>query len=378
VLASVGERTDSVEVEGRMIRTRWVTPEPIRNASFNLGLFKSYQLESGTPPVSVLYSEEAHKELGWKAFAREEVGADVEGSLKFFGHVFGGLPVKRLYATEIPYEHGEAFPGLIHLSLSTFVDTDIDGFDEFFRAHEVAHQWWGIGVDYATYHDRWMSEGFASFAGLWYLQTARNDSKKYFGMLDRWKANIMLRRDNGKPVWLGHRVAEAKDGSDYNALVYEKGAWAVHMLRILMIDLKTMSEDRFTNAMRDFYGTYRGRRASTEDFRRIIEKHNGADMGWFFNQWIYGSAIPTYRVSWTSQPTDGGKHKVHLKVIQENVPDDFQMFVPVTIDLGNDAFARLRVKVKGPVTELDLPVLLPGKPKGVKFNDMEGVLAEVK
>ena len=87
-----------------------------------------------------------------------------------------------------------------------------EGFDQVFRAHEVAHQWWGIGVDYATYHDRWMSEGLSDFSGLWYLQTRRNDNDKYFDMLDRWKADIMLQRDDPIPIWLGHRVATSKRG----------------------------------------------------------------------------------------------------------------------------------------------------------------------
>ena len=84
------------------------------------------------------------------------MGQDIVSALQFFQHVYGDVPVKQFYATEIPYPHGEAFPGLVHLALSTFDNTSDDGFDEFFRAHEVAHQWWGIGVDYATYHDRWL------------------------------------------------------------------------------------------------------------------------------------------------------------------------------------------------------------------------------
>ena len=40
VFASVGERVDSVELPDRTVRTSWVTPHPIRNASFNLGLFE--------------------------------------------------------------------------------------------------------------------------------------------------------------------------------------------------------------------------------------------------------------------------------------------------------------------------------------------------
>ena len=73
-------------------------------------------------------------------------------------------------------------------------------------------------------------------------------------------------------------------------MVYKKGAWVVHMLRILMLDLKTMNEDRFTETMQDFYRSYQGQRASTDDFRRVVERHAGTDMGWFFDQWVYGTA----------------------------------------------------------------------------------------
>ena len=63
LLASVGERVDSSRA-GRVITTRWVTPKPIRNASFNLGLFKDYTVaEAGIPLVTVMISEEAHKKL---------------------------------------------------------------------------------------------------------------------------------------------------------------------------------------------------------------------------------------------------------------------------------------------------------------------------
>jgi len=65
-----------------------------------------------------------------------------------------------------------------------------------------------------------------------------------------------------------------------------------------------------------------------------------------------------------------------LQVAQANVPEDFQ-YVPVTLNLGNDRVARLRVKVRGPRSKIDLP-LMPAEPKALKFNDPDGVLAEVK
>ncbi len=381
LLASVGDRVDSSQA-GRMITTRWVTPGPIRNASFNLGLFKDYTVaEPGVPPVTVMVSEEAHKKISrfHQKNMRQVVGGDVTRSLQFFQDVYGPTKLKHFYATEIPEFHGEAFPGMLHLSWVTFQQTDDQGTDEVFRAHEVAHQWWGIGVDYMTYHDRWLSEGFAEFSGLWYMQTVRHSNDKYFNLLRQYRSSIWLRRDVPGPIALGHRVQSSRDHDvdDYGTIVYKKGAWVVHMLRIMMLDLKTMSEEPFKETMRDFYASYEGKRASTADFRRVVERHMGLDMGWFFDQWVNGTALPTYRVAWRSEPMPDGQYRVRLQVGQEGVPADFLMYVPVTLDLGKDRVARLRVKVTGAQSEIVLPPM-PAAPKAVKFNDFEGVLADVK
>lgn len=381
LLASVGERVDSSRT-GKVITTRWVTSKPIRNASFNLGLFKDYTIaETGIPPVSVMISEEAHKKLGaHQSKMRETVGSDISRSLRFFQSVYGPTDIKHFYATEIPEYHGEAFPGMLHLSWVTFQKTDDQGTDEVFRAHEVAHQWWGIGVDYLTYHDRWLSEGFATFSGLWYMQTARHSNDKYFGILRQYRSSIFLRKDVPGPISLGHRVQSSRDADvdDYGTIVYKKGAWTVHMLRMLMLDLKTMNEDRFTETMQDFYRSYQGKRASTADFRRVVERHVGTDMGWFFDQWVYGTALPTYRVATrTDRLAADGQYRVRLQVQQEGVPETFLMYVPVTVDLGKDRVARVRVKVTGARSEITLPPM-PAEPKAVRFNDLEAVLAEVK
>ena len=388
LIASVGDRTDST-VAGRVLTTRWITAGPIRNASFNLGLFEDYKVkEEGVPPVTVMVSEQAHRELA-KALRqegifipqqrkmKETVGADVVQSLKFFQRVYGAAPVTQFYAAEIPYFHGEAFPGLVNLSWATFQQTDQQGDDEVFRAHEVAHQWWGIGVDFATYHDQWLSEGFATFSGLWYLHAARRDSDKYFGVLRRWRADIFARKDEPSPIWLGYRVSSSKDERGYQVLVYQKGAWVLHMLRILMLELSTAKEDRFTGMMQDFYRVSRDHLVSTEDFQRVVEQHIGTSMDWFFKQWVYGTQIPTYRVAYKTDRVEGGQYRVTLRVVQENVAEDFQMLVPVTVDLGQNRQGRFRVNVRGSQSEIVLP-LLPAEPKSVKFNELDGVLCDVK
>jgi hypothetical protein len=381
MLASVGQKVDSSVVD-RVTTSRWITPAPIRNASFNVGLFENYLIQNDRiPAVDVMISEEAHRKLA-KVFRqqrkmRETVANDVTRSLEFYQHVYGPLPIKHLYATEIPWFEGLAYPGRIDLSWVTFQVTSDDGFQEMFRAHEVAHQWWGIGVDFTTYRDQWISEGFSNFSGLWYMQTARKDNDRYFRMLREWRDHILVRRDEPAPIALGYRAASSKDENGYGVIVYEKGGWVLHMLRMMMIDLKTMNEDRFTTLMREFYQLNVGKRVTTEDFRAAVERNIGADMGWFFNEWVYGAAIPSYRYATQTSPAENGKFRIRLHVETDNVPDDFMMYVPVAIDFGDNKVARVRVKVQGTKADIDLP-LVPAQPKAVRFNDLDGVLAEVK
>jgi hypothetical protein len=388
-LVSVGDQTDSAAAPGRLRRTRWVTPKPIRNASFNVGLFDRYEIPaSETPAVSVLWSEDMHRTLTHLLGAgqaivlqgknmKEQVGGDIVNALRFYQSVYGPAPVSHFAATEIPWSHGEAWPGLIGISWETFQNTSSDGFDQVFRAHEVAHQWWGISVDFATYHDRWLSEGLSDFSGLWFLQTRRNDNKKYFDMLDRWKGDIMLHRDDPTPISLGHRVMTRDAPENYSAIVYEKGAWVFHMLRILLLDLKDMKEDRFTQVMRTFYRDHAGARASTADLQATLEQQTGQKMDWFFAQWIDGTAIPTYKVAWRADAGANDQQVVRLRIDQERVPPEFLMYVLVTVEMEKEQVARFRVKVTGARTEITLPPL-PLKPRKVRFNDLSAVLADVK
>ncbi len=387
-IASIGDRTDST-VQGRVLTTHWVASLPTPFATFNLGLFEHYHVQhEGAPPLDVLISEDGHRELRrqlasvgimipQQSHMRENVAADVSNSLKFFTYLFGEAPYGHYYVTEIPYGEGVSFPGMIDLSWATFQNTSLDGFDEFFRAHEVAHQWWGNGVRPGSYRDAWLSEGLASFSALWYLQNERKHNDEYFRFLDQYKADIGDDRDDAGAIWIGYRNATPSVRRGYDVMIYEKGAWVFHMLRTLMLDLSTMKEDRFTETMRDYYRTFRGRPATTDDFRAVVERHAGVAMDWFFDEWVRGTAIPTYHVAWTSQPAAGGKYVARLRVTQEHVPPDFRMFVLVSADLGNNRFAHFRIGVNGGQTEYVSP-LLPAEPRALKFNELHSALADVK
>ena len=332
----------------------------------------------GVPKVSVYYQ-------GFKK-SKESVATDVVNSLNYFQTVYGKCPFPSILATEIPSSFGEGFPGLLRLSWIAFVADEGTHETEFevmsFRAHEVSHQWWGNIVGCESYHDYWLSEGFAEFSGVWFANLFIKDKDVFHDQLKEWCNDILGKGDKWQegskvgPIWLGERLNSSKS-HDYSNLIYEKGAYVLYMLRNLMMDYDTKSDDRFFKMMADFVETYRGKNASTADFQAIVEKHMGEDMDWFFNQWVYGVEIPTYDFSYTTEETTEGKYVVKCEITQENVSKDFKMWVPVLLDFGGEQFAVLRLMVDKPHNQFELPQA-PMKPQKVTLNPAYAVLCEVK
>ncbi|MFN2570391.1 MAG: M1 family aminopeptidase [Gemmatimonadales bacterium] len=376
--ATIGRLIDS-STTGDVTTTRWVSEAPTRFVAFNIGNFEQLDIrDPRIPPVTVHVNTAAHRIInglipGAKS-PEVDVGADVANSLAFFSQVFGPPLFDHYYATEIPYfGDGYAFPGLIQLSWWSFMGRSQTGNAESFRAHEMAHQWWGIGVEPASYRDWWLSEGFAEFGGLWYMQTILNDNARYFEKLRLARDAIRHQRGKAAPIGLGLRATENRRGQ-YALMTYSKGAWVLHMLRNMMLDVHNMSEDRFKAMMRDFYTTYRGKQATTLDFQHVVERHIGQPMDWFFDEWVNETDIPTYFFSWTAS-RDGGGYTAQLRVRQSDVPDNFGMYVPVLIKFA-EGEAIIRMLVRGPTTEATLR--LPNEPRSMQLNPLESVLADVK
>ena len=380
-LASIGRLVDSRR-DGDVETTHWVTERPTAEASFNIGDFEESQIrDPRIPPVIVQVNGEVHRALRTIGLMggvnpAEDVSADVANSLGFFSQAFGPPLPQQFYATEIPYFYGQAFPGLIYLSFGTFQTINESGVEETFRSHEMAHQWWGIGVEPATYRDAWLSEGFAEFSGLWYTQVFLNDNRKFFKQLQDRQRAIRTRRGDIAPIGLGTRLGGVDHPQDYQLMIYYKGAWVLQMLRNMMLDFQTMKEDAFRSTMQDFYRQYRGRRASTRDFQRVVENHVDLPMDWFFDEWVNGTAIPTYVFSWHAEPTPDHQYLLRVRVRQEDVPSDFVMPVPLSIEFKSGGYVTVRVTVRGPVTDAQIQV--PTEPAKLVLNPLESVLADVK
>ena len=146
------------------------------------------------------------------------------------------------------------------------------------------------------------------------------------------------------PIGHGWRAGTGEVPTAYGSQVYAKGALVLHMLRGLLRD-STKSDQTFVDVLRDFAATYKGSFASTKDFQAAVARRAPGDWSWFFDQWVDGTAIPTYR--WSSRiaaaPDAEGRWSVSLRVRQSDVPAGFKMSVPILADFGAGRTERLRV-----------------------------------
>jgi len=147
------------------------------------------------------------------------------------------------------------------------------------------------------------------------------------------------------------------------------------MIRYLLHDYRTGSDDAFAFFLKDLVVKFNNRPITTHGLQEVLENHVGEDMNWFFNQWVYGIDIPEYRFSYDCKKTPEGKYRVTCHVNQKNVPDDFKMIVPLTVLFDGDRYIHLRIWVDRPENIVDLP-LLPYKPEKIIFNTYSAVLCK--
>jgi aminopeptidase N len=183
------------------------------------------------------------------------------------------------------------------------------------------------------------------------------------------------------PIWMGLRLNTHKNPGAYRLMIYPKGGYILHMLRAIMSDNKT-GDAQFIAMMQDFVKSHYNQNASTESFKKVVERHmtpamdldqNGR-MDWFFNQWVYGSEIPHYKFIYKLSPSDDGKFIVEGTLTQSGVSDGFKMLVPVYGEFDGKFYNMKSIAVTGNnATTFKLKV--PQQPKSVTINHYHDILS---
>ncbi|MDA2935117.1 ankyrin repeat domain-containing protein [Acidobacteria bacterium AH-259-D05] len=369
--------------------TQWMTTEPVSVAAFAVGKFERHtenaELAGREVPIE-FYSVPG----GFQAIKEDFVLAELMNGVHYFSNLFGDYPYGRLGAVYYPGSVGRGFPSLLflpeegHAGLHNFA----------FIAHEGAHQWWGNLVGWRSYRDQWLSEGFAEYSGALYTGV-REKPKQALDLVKEMRRSLLNypETDTGLsnkkiyetgPLILGHRVSTRRSLGAYSTLIYNKGALVLRMLHFLFIDPSTGSGEGFFSMMKDFVNRYRNQWATIEGFAQVASEHFARsplglkfslkDLDWFFQQWVYQTALPTYRLEYEFERQKEGGTVLKGTLYQEGVSDNWFTPLPLVLQLPDKRGARVTISALGPQTPVQIK--MPQEPKKVELDPDFWILSE--
>lgn len=392
-VASVGTRlseTPDPDDKDSMV-TKYQMKFPIPYASFAVGPFERHTLtvdwQKGGDPTVIEFNSLPNSYMMIK---EEFILAELNNTLRYFSLLFGKYPYPVFNAAFHPFDFGQGLPSLVMIPAVGIADKWAFSF----IAHETSHQWWGDVVMWRSYRDQWLSEGFAEYSGVLYAglrasPEARDDLIKRMRQSLTYSPVTQSGVGKGKladvgPIILGHRLSTSKTFGAYETLVYNKGALVLRMLHFLLSNVSDGDSSAFFKMMTDFVNRHRDSFASTDDFRvvaneyfaksELAKKYGIKDLDWFFRQWVYQSGLPSYELEYQIQDQPDGSAVLSGNLIQENVPDDWFMPLPIIITFGDKQRANATVHALGPKTPFKLR--LPKRPQKVELDPDRWILSE--
>lgn len=255
-------------------RWRLDTPMPSYVYGFAAGRYNAHESVVDGIALRALSMDRSPAEL-------EAIVAGTGDMLRFFGER-AGVPWRGTY-TQVLVERtiGQELAGLSLLSEAYGAGVLADPSNIALIAHEAAHQWWGNLVTCRDWRHFWLNEGFANFMAAAWIER-RFGGQAYARQVARWQARVERLRAEGKDRALVFPDWDAP-GADDRAVVYQKGAYVLHLLR------QELGEDAFWRGVRRYTRRHAGQAVDSTDLRRAMEHASRRDLGDFFAHWVDGT-----------------------------------------------------------------------------------------
>ncbi len=397
-LVATGKRLEERE-EGDWRISRWRSEVPLPVAGFNLGEYAVEKVESGGIKIELYANRQLEPALLQRfrrpaiftplpppleartrpptaptivlpevvpspAEALQQMGSEIANAVKFYERWLGPFPYGSLAVSQIPGAFGQGWPGLLYLSTFAFLSPRAqqragvstraqEEFSELVPYHEVAHQWWGNLVGWDSYRDQWINEGLSNYLAVLYADAKKSSDHGLNYWLQRYRDELAA-KDPGRdepaeeagPLVLGYRLRSSKSPRGFDHVVYPKGMWVFHMLRMMLrepaanpsksLPAGLESDARFVQLLRALVEKYRNRSLSTEELQREVEAvmtpamdlEGSHSMDWFFDEWVRSTDIPRYSVEFTVRP-QGKNFLVRGTLQQSGVAENFVAAVPL-------------------------------------------------
>jgi hypothetical protein len=272
-----------------------------------------------------------------------------------------GYPSKLAEINVMPYANSSAF-GVEGLPMTRGIPEN--GGYSYLVGRAIASQWFGATVERPSYREMWIADAVPEYMALLYVQQKAGSNAMYTTLnINRKMIQAYADEHRDVPLGVGGRAASQPS--------LARGIWLLHMLRVLMFDPGTMSDQKFIDFLADLISTANAQPVSNVEFQEMAEKHLGTRLGWFFSQWLYDRRVPRFDESHTVEE-DQGQFYLKLNVKTSGVSDQSIFPVTICITMGDRKMllrqmitARQNEYVIGPLSR---------RPDKVIFNEYSSVL----
>jgi aminopeptidase N len=305
--------------DGRRL-THWKQSVPIASWLNALGAAQFTSHRAGTVRGIPLESWVFHQDRDTAVPALEKAARRV---LEFYTQQIGPYPYEKLAGVQAAGLGG----GMELASAIFYGERNVSGRGiDRLVAHEVAHQWFGDSVTERDWDDIWLSEGFATYFALLFLEHDSGRDAFVAGLKRSREVVFATEQRNPRLAVLHDNLADTRQ--ILSRLVYEKAGWVLHMLRF------RLGTETFWAGIREYYRRHRDGNVSTDDFRRAMEEVSGEDLGWFFRQWLKQPGSPEVKGTWQYHPENRAL-ELELKQVQSGDAYRLPIEVGITVD-GSD------------------------------------------
>lgn len=246
---------------------------PTYTYGFAIGSFNNFDVKYREISLNYYSKNHTSDEL-------ETIFSKTSDMIEFFEERSGISYIQNSYSQILIGNHYQEMSGFAVLSDSYGELVLRDSTETNLISHELAHQWWGNLITCESWNHFWLNEGFATFMSAAYNEY-RFGKEKYNSDIDSYFEVYKAIRNSGKdkPLVFNNWSNATKD--DRN-LVYFKGAYVLHLLRV------ELGEQKFWYGIKSFSQKYFGKSVNTLEFQKSMEEAAGQNLNKFFYKWIYG------------------------------------------------------------------------------------------
>ena len=320
--------------------------------------YKRFALDDLKIPIEVYYLP-GHDETA-RLFATY-----ADDIIKSYVGRYGAYPRSRLTIVENPNQQGlsMAADGIVWLSDLFFSHRNVtlpgilNRLSEFVLAHEIAHQWWGIGIGVDLNAQNWLSEGMAQYLSITYFEDKFGEfgpnlfDTQGKGLLENFVASQFgfanLREHQIELPYIeqverGFDEAIIKPQKDVkydNATavrLYDKGYLVARAIA------SAIGRDTFQKGLHDAAAQYMHKQITLAEYQKLMEKESGQSLSPLFDTWLRDETTVDYSVKIISRKHDGDEYVTVVQVTRDGGVEQ-----PVIVEAIMDKDKTQRVEWDG-------------------------------